>query len=87
VWEWLRQGRRIEFVVFLLGAFAFVIFDVPALIWFPEDLVGQGIIAAACLGFSLSLTVPALVYLRSQRRKQDVDHERSPRRNSRGVVA
>lgn len=75
-WEWLCVGKRIELVTLLIGAFAFLAFAIPAIIFtwgdatdIPDGALLLGILLTGCVGFSLTLCVPMYLILRSRRKK------------------
>jgi hypothetical protein len=73
MWKWLRVGKRIERVLLLLCIFSFLVFAIPAILYrdkYAGDRLSLVVLIACIAGLALTLYVPALAFVRAQRRKQ-----------------
>jgi len=67
MWDWMRVGKRVEWVMLFVGLLCWSLFAIPVAIDLEGDPTFQAILFAASAGFVLTLAVPAYAYLRFQR--------------------
>jgi len=69
LWEWLRVGKRIEWISLAEAILFWLVFAIPAAREFWGETGVLAIIFGGIAGFVLTLVVPSYFYLRFQRNK------------------
>src|SRR5258708_14983286 len=73
MWQWLRVGKRVELVMSIIGVAIFLTYAGWGLLTFGDDPVLVASVVGMGAGMTVTLCLPALVYLRRKRKKQSRD--------------